>query len=92
MPPAAWPPVTTRSRLPLAWPPTAAGLRVRAHRLAAARRVAVGQNLDRLHRLVLDELSEVELIDWSRGCIDSVGRGPTASQRRAWQALVAAFA
>ena len=43
---------------------------------------------DRLHRLVLDELSEAELIDWSRGCIDSVsvrvkkggeltGRNPT---------------
>jgi transposase len=27
---------------------------------------------DRLHRLVLDELSENQLIDWSRGCIDSV--------------------
>ncbi len=27
---------------------------------------------DRLHRLVLDELSEAQLIDWSRGCIDSV--------------------
>lgn len=27
---------------------------------------------DRLHRLVLTELSEAELIDWSRGCIDSV--------------------
>jgi hypothetical protein len=60
--------------------------------LAVVCGVAVGQNLDRLHRLVLDELSEFELIDWSRGCIDSVGRGPTASQRRAWQALVAAFA
>ena len=27
---------------------------------------------DRLHQLVLDELSEAESIDWSRGCIDSV--------------------
>jgi hypothetical protein len=27
---------------------------------------------DRLHRLVLNELSKEELIDWSRGCIDSV--------------------
>jgi hypothetical protein len=27
---------------------------------------------DPLHRLVLDELSEAELIDWSRGCGDSV--------------------
>jgi transposase len=27
---------------------------------------------DRLHRLVLDELSEPSLIDRSRGCVDSV--------------------
>jgi transposase len=27
---------------------------------------------DRLHRLVLDGLSEAQLLDWSRGCIDSV--------------------
>ncbi len=27
---------------------------------------------DRLHRLVLDELSEAQRIDWSRGCVDSV--------------------
>ncbi len=27
---------------------------------------------DRLRRLVLDELSEARLLDWSRGCIDSV--------------------
>jgi len=27
---------------------------------------------DRLHRLVLDELSEAQLLDWSRGCIDAV--------------------
>ena len=27
---------------------------------------------DRLHQLVLDELSEAKLIDWSCGCIDSV--------------------
>ena len=27
---------------------------------------------DRLQRLVLGELSEAKLIDWSRGCIDSV--------------------
>jgi hypothetical protein len=26
---------------------------------------------DRLHRLVLDELSEAELIDWFSGCIGS---------------------
>lgn len=27
---------------------------------------------DRLHQLVLDELSEAGLLDWSRGCIDGV--------------------
>jgi transposase len=27
---------------------------------------------DRLHRLVLDELSQAQLLDWSRGCIDGV--------------------
>jgi transposase len=27
---------------------------------------------DRLHQLVLDELSQAELLDWSRGCIDGV--------------------
>ncbi len=42
---------------------------------------------DRLHRLVLDELSEAKLIDWFRGCIDTAsgrakrgeltGRNPT---------------
>jgi hypothetical protein len=42
---------------------------------------------DRPHGLVLDELSENQLIDWSRGCVDSVsvrakggeltGRNPT---------------
>ena len=27
---------------------------------------------DRLHRLVLDELSDAQLLDWSRGCVDGV--------------------
>ena len=27
---------------------------------------------DRLHQLVLDELSEAQLLDWSRACIDGV--------------------
>jgi transposase len=27
---------------------------------------------DRLHRIVLEELSEAELLDWSRGCVDAV--------------------
>jgi transposase len=27
---------------------------------------------DRLHQAVLDESSEAELIDWSRGCVDAV--------------------
>ncbi len=31
---------------------------------------------DRLHRLVLDELPEAELIDWSRGCVDSMSVRP----------------
>ena len=31
----------------------------------------VDSTLSSLHRLVLDELSEAQLIDWSRGCIGS---------------------
>jgi transposase len=27
---------------------------------------------DRLHQLVLEELSEGELLDWSRACVDGV--------------------
>ena len=27
---------------------------------------------DRLHQLVLDELSNIEELDWTRGCIDAV--------------------
>jgi len=27
---------------------------------------------ERLHRLMLDELSDAEVLDWSRGCIDSL--------------------
>jgi transposase len=27
---------------------------------------------DRLHRLVLDELSNIDELDWTRGCIDAV--------------------
>jgi transposase len=27
---------------------------------------------DRLHRLVLDELSDAQLLGWSRACIDAV--------------------
>ncbi len=27
---------------------------------------------DRLHRVVLEELSEAQVLDWSRGCIDAV--------------------
>jgi hypothetical protein len=27
---------------------------------------------DRLHRLVLDELSDADVLDWSRACIDAV--------------------
>lgn len=27
---------------------------------------------ERLHQLVLDELSHAHLLDWSRGCIDAV--------------------
>jgi hypothetical protein len=47
---------------------------------------------DRLHQLVLDELSEAEMIDWSRGCVDSVsvrrkgGRADRAQPHRSRQA------
>lgn len=27
---------------------------------------------DRLHQLVLDELSDIDELDWTRGCIDAV--------------------
>ena len=27
---------------------------------------------DRLHQLVLDELSNIDELDWARGCIDAV--------------------
>jgi transposase len=27
---------------------------------------------DRLHRIILEELSEAQLLDWSRGCVDAV--------------------
>jgi hypothetical protein len=27
---------------------------------------------ERLHRLMLDELSDAEVLEWSRGCIDSL--------------------
>jgi transposase len=29
---------------------------------------------DRLHQLVLDELSDADVLDWSRGCVDAVSR------------------
>jgi transposase len=29
---------------------------------------------ERLHQLVLDELSDAEALDWSRGCIDARSR------------------
>jgi hypothetical protein len=47
---------------------------------AAGRRPALGADRtpdpvptsDRLHQLVLDELSNIDELDWTRGCIDAV--------------------
>ena len=63
----------------------------------AWRRLREWQNAgvwDRLHRLVLDELSDVELLDWSRGCVDAVavrskgGRADRAQPHRPRQSRI----
>jgi transposase len=52
--------------------PRGAGLRIRAHRVATAARVAGRRRLGPAAQLVLDELSDARLLEWSRACIDGV--------------------
>lgn len=47
-------------------------MRVRANAWRRLRAWQAASVWDRLHRPVLDELSEAELIDWSRGRVDAV--------------------